>query len=405
VKNHKPESVLRPGPDGWELWKFPPKSPAAVTASPQTKAIASARNLLLALPARDLLAVPLWVPSEGNPDELCDLELSSRHLLRKGSAVYGIPLESRDSRSLLLALSSADDSAAAEYFAFASTFDASARLWDPGDCDALIWKEFGDLCFAFFQDGKCVFFTSTGETSPGPAFCGTFERMALRLRAEDVLQRLPARLRFIGSFSKEECESLASRLRADWEIVEIPPAPILSAPPAHSAPPAAVQAQKRRTIGRRLLILAGVGGAVYLLVVAALTADFFLRSAALQKLRSEAAELAPEAEAAERVVTEWKEFRAAVDPRTFALDQLAAVAREIPGEQVLLTQFTLEDGRLLVAGEAADVSQAFQFQERVKKSPALQDYDWNPRQPQLAGKNKVRFEMEGTRPDAKTRDE
>ena len=59
----------------------------------------------------------------------------------------------------------------------------------------------------------------------------------------------------------------------------------------------------------------------------------------------------------------------------------------------------------LLSGEAADISQAYQFLERVKKSAVLQDYDWTARQPQLAGKNKVRFEMEGARPDAKTRDE
>ena len=74
-------------------------------------------------------------------------------------------------------------------------------------------------------------------------------------------------------------------------------------------------------------------------------------------------------------------------------------------DKVRLTQFTLEGGRILIAGEAGDVSQAYQFFEYVKKSPALQDYDWTARQPQLAGKTKVRFEMEGARPDAKISNE
>lgn len=102
---------------------------------------------------------------------------------------------------------------------------------------------------------------------------------------------------------------------------------------------------------------------------------------------------------------EWKEFQPAVDPRSFALDQLAAVAAELPGDQVRLTQFTLENGRILLAGEASDISQAYSFLEKVKKSTVLQNYDWTPRQPQLAGKNKVRFEMEGVRPDAQAHNE
>ena len=61
--------------------------------------------------------------------------------------------------------------------------------------------------------------------------------------------------------------------------------------------------------------------------------------------------------------------------------------------------------RLTIAGEAVDVSQAYEFFERVKKTPLLQDYDWTSRQPQLAGRNKVRFEMEGARPDAQTGEE
>jgi hypothetical protein len=112
-----------------------------------------------------------------------------------------------------------------------------------------------------------------------------------------------------------------------------------------------------------------------------------------------------EATSAQNLVTEWKQFRSSIDPQTFAIDQLAAVATEIPGEQVRLTQYGYNSGRLSIVGEATDVSQAYEFFERVKKSPLLQDYDWTSGQPQLAGRNKVKFEMEGVRPDAKTSEE
>jgi hypothetical protein len=114
-----------------------------------------------------------------------------------------------------------------------------------------------------------------------------------------------------------------------------------------------------------------------------------------------------EAVAAEsqRMVSSWNDLRIAVDPTAFAIDQLDAVASQIPGEQVRLTQYNYDNGRLVITGEAVDVSQAYEFFEKVKKVPMLQDYDWTSRQPQLAGRNKVRFEMEGVRPDAKTAEE
>ena len=62
-----------------------------------------------------------------------------------------------------------------------------------------------------------------------------------------------------------------------------------------------------------------------------------------------------------------------------------------------MTGFTLEHDRLQVTGEATDVTQAYGFIEQLKKNPLLQEYTWTAGQPQLAGKNSVRFEMEGAR--------
>lgn len=405
MKAREPESVLRPGADGWELWKFPSKGPPEMEADPSPKAIASAQQLLLALPTRDMLAVPLWVSAAGDARELAELELTGRHLLRRGAPVYAVPIEQRDGRTLVLALSAGDDSPAAEFYPRARTFDAPARLWDPGQADALVWREPGELCFAFYRGGRCVFFAATGEGSPGPAFCGVLSRAALRLRAEDVLERIPASLRLIGNFSEEERSALANGLRIDLEYIETPPSPVRPAVPAHVAPPSARIAQEQRGNRRRLALFGGLGAAIYALVVVVLGGSILLREMEFRKVREAAAAQSPDALEAKKLVGEWKEFRGAVDPRAFALDLLAAVAAEIPGEKVRLTQFTLEGGRLLIAGEAGDVSQAYQFFERVKKSPALQDYDWTSRQPQLAGKTKVKFEMEGSRPDAKTGNE
>ena len=62
-----PESVLRPGAAGWELWQFPPKDGPKVVLDPDIKSVASAPRLLLALPTRTLTAIPLWVAEQGDP--------------------------------------------------------------------------------------------------------------------------------------------------------------------------------------------------------------------------------------------------------------------------------------------------------------------------------------------------
>ncbi len=400
-----PESVLRPGAAGWELWKFPPKDRPKVELNPDLKSVASAPRLLLALPSRSLMAIPLWVAGQGDARELAELELSGRHLIKRDSEVRIIPIDSTDGRSLILAIAVGDDSPATEYFGKARFFDIPARLFDPGPADVAVWRESGDLVFGFFRDRRCVYFSASGEASPGPAFCGLVLRTALRLRAEQVIHGLPSAIRLIGDFSEEDSQAIGSALRLTVESISPEPPPLLPAVPVEVAPPAALRAHARIKGAKKLAVI-GLGVlAVYLLAVAALAGDLLLKKIRLDQETGKAGSMAPEADQARILVTEWKEFQSAIHPESFALDQLAAVAAELPGDQIRLTQFSLENGRLLLAGEASDISQAYAFLEKVKKSAVLQNYDWTARQPQLAGKNKVRFEMEGVRPDAQARTE
>ncbi len=403
MTNRAPESVLFPGAEGWELWLFPQKEAPKVERNPGLKPVGAAPRLLLALPTRSVMAVPLWVAEQGDPCELAELELSSRHLVRRDSEIRAIRMDAAEGRMLILAVAVGDDSPAAEYFSKARFFDIPANLLDPGTADVVIWREFGDLVFAFYQKGRCVYFSASGESSPGPALCGLIVRTALRLRAEQVIGGLPSTVRMIGEFSKEERQALGSGLLSTVEQV-VPTPPKIPAVPAEIVPPAARRARERRRGTKKMAVFGLAGLAAYLVILAVLGGTLLFGKLQLDELNRQVAGMAPEAEQAERLVTEWKEYQEAVHPQHFALDQLAAVASELPGDQVRLTQFTLENGRLILAGEAADISEAYAFLERVKKSPVLQDYDWTARQPQIAGK-KVRFEMEGARPDAKTGEE
>jgi hypothetical protein len=174
---------------------------------------------------------------------------------------------------------------------------------------------------------------------------------------------------------------------------------------SNAAPPTARAALVSRSRLKRLASLTTLGLAIYAVVLFFVAADLGWQRFKLHRLNAELKKIEPSAAKAQELVTEWKRFRFSIDPQTFAIDQLSAVAMEIPGEQVRLTQYNYDNGRLAIAGEATDVAQAYEFFERVKKNPLLQDYDWTSRQPQLAGRNKVRFEMEGARPDAKTGEE
>lgn len=405
MKNPTPDAVLRPGAEGWELWRFPLKGEATLETSSFEKSLDSAAHVLLALPSRSVLSMPLWIASQGDATELAELELTSRHLLRKDAEVFTVPILEKEGRSLVLALAATDDETAHAYLKKAKSFEIPARLLNPAGADILVWNEQGSLCFGIYREEVCVFFAASGDAEPGKAFCGAIARTAMRLKAEGVIARLPAKLRLIGNFADEDASSLGHALRLDFEIEKEHPAPQLPAHLSNATPPTARAAQLSRSRLKRLASLTTVGLAIYAVVLFFAAADLGWQRFQLHRLNAELKTIASSAAMAQELVTEWKQFRFTIDPQTFAIDQLSAVAMEIPGEQVRLTQYNYDAGRLAIAGEATDVAQAYEFFERVKKNPLLQDYDWTSRQPQLAGRNKVRFEMEGARPDAKISEE
>jgi hypothetical protein len=171
------------------------------------------------------------------------------------------------------------------------------------------------------------------------------------------------------------------------------------------APPVGGAEILKRARIKKASVAAAIILAVYAGILLVVAADLAAKKIELSGLDARIQAISAESGSAEKLVADWKAFRPAVDPGEFAIDQLAAVAGEIPGEQVRLTQYNLDNGRLVIAGEAADVSQAYEFFERVKKNPLLGDFEWTSAQPQLAGRNKVRFEMEGAKPDAQAREE
>lgn len=405
MKQKTPDAVLRPGEEGWELWKFPPKGGATLEETFSEKSLDSFENLQLAVPSRSVLSMPLWIASQGDATELAELELTSRHLLRKDAEVYTVPILEREGRALVLALAATDDETPHEYLKKAKCFEIPARLLNPAGTDVLVWKEQANLCFAIYREDKCVFFAATGDSNPGQAFCGAIARTAMRLRSESVITRMPAKLRLIGDFLEADAISLGHALRLDFEIEKKLPEPILPSISSDSAPPTARAALLSRSRLKRLASIATIGLAIYAVILFFVAADLAWQRFTLHRLNVELKSIESVSTDAQQLVTECKQFRSAIDPQAFAIDQLAAVASEIPGEQVRLTQYNYDKGRLSIAGEATDVSQAYEFFERVKKSPLLQDYDWTSGQPQLAGRNKVRFEMEGARPDAKTGEE
>jgi hypothetical protein len=397
----------RPGTSqgSWERWLLGPGDTARILQEGDSSPIAAR---MVILPTNRLQAWPLWIASEGDAAELVRMELSGRHLLRRGmeSSLRVLPVEIVGERRLVLAVSPEEpfpSEGMPHHWEDAGTLSFQAAGWR--GADLAVWLEWGSLHLAFFRNGNPVWFCDASEAGlPHTAF-----RSALRLMEEGVIAGLPRHILLAGlgeSAARRVSDALTSSFPGSsvtsYPSELPPPEPrVWSAQPPDLPPAAATARRTGKTRREKLVNLAAVGAAIYALLLIWGSGDLLMRRMELRKLRAECSSLQGKADKARASSERWKGLRGAVDPSLFALDLLAVVAAPTEGGKIRLTRFSLERGRLQISAEATDVTQAYAFMERIRRSPELSAYDWTSGQPQLAGKNSVRFDMEGTNRDEK----
>lgn len=388
----------------WERWLFSPgRIPELVP--PQVK-LPTRCDHFCCLPSSVLFAWPLWVASEGESFDLVRLELSGRHLLKRGmeNSLVILPILSKEDRQLVLAVAPdepfPEDLMPADWKS-STCFELPSRLITGSlDHDLILWEEWGSLQMAFYRNQNPVWFCSVRPEG----LSGLIHRISLRLLAEGVLELLPSRI-LLNGIPTEIATPLITALNGIFPKATVTQSQSETSPLLRNdqidIPPSEAREERRRAKQRQKLFSFAIAGVIlYLLLLIWGAGDLFIRQTSLKRLRQEIAKIDQPALEAQEQSSRWHLLRPVIDPNTFALDLLAAVAAPTSGGKVRLTLFSLEQGKLHLSGEAGDLTQANSSIETLKKNPLLQEYDWNASQPQLAGKNSVKFDMEGTRPDA-----
>jgi hypothetical protein len=402
------ESIIleRPGRGAatWEQWLFTPgRDPELL---PRDITLPNRCERLITLPSSTLFAWALWVAGDGDILSLVRMELSGRHLLKRGmeESLVILPILRQEDRQLILAVAPEEPfpgDVMPPQWKSASRFELPARLLEGGlDQDLIIWEEWNGLQMAFFRNQQPVWFC--GARPQGLA--GLIHRTSLRLLAENVLEQLPTRilLEGISERTSSEVRDFFGRIFPQAKLTTLqsgsrPRLPVLP----FDVPPTEAREERRRAQHRQKLFSFAIAGVIlYLLLLLWGAGDLLIRQSALKRLRAEIAKVEQPALEAQQQSNRWHQFRPVIDPTTYALDLLAAVAAPTDGGKVRLTLFSLEPGHLHLSGETTDVTQAYGVIEQLKKNPILQEYDWSSGQPQIAGKNSVKFDMEGVRPDA-----
>jgi len=401
--NSQPTHIVRPQADdaGWEYWALPSQQgevPERVADLPRKA------PFVLAPPTRTMLARPLWIASDADAVEMARLDFESRHLIRKGQSPVTMPIVTVEDRTLVFAVVPSDDDACSGPWLDAERFEPPARLLDAGDIGLVLWREEAKICYAYFRDGQCVYFSATGETAIFRELAFSIARCTAWLLAESVLLIPPTKVCMLGLFIESEIQNIAAVTNAEVVAIE-DTVPRLPDVPMDAPTPAAIARRNRRDTNKRLFIIGIAVAAVYLALVFAFGAFYLGKSVALQRVQAQAKPISIASAQARNDVEHWQAVRPAVDTDIFVLDTLSAVANALPGENVRLIRFIASSDRILVSGEAAEIAQTYTMLNSIKQSPVLSMFDWKERdQPKIVGRV-VRFEFEGRRPDASTQSE
>jgi hypothetical protein len=388
----------------WEVWIGDGKEKsqcARVCASPRENPWQKRSTLVL--PVAQVFCLPLWL-NETETDRLpgmIELQLESRGLAGTGGnpAVYQWEIvEQVENRTLvlvgLLPAVLPDHLKIDAYPAF----DVSARYFPWPENALTIWQEQGKLAAVFTRGKNVVYFQTLGEDRCSDRTAQTL----ICLRASLEIQRVSESIAGIevwADLKPEEIATLKNALDLPVRQTECP-SPVAPTVTWNLCPPEVSRSKKehqaRQWKGRALLIAL----AVYVLIVALLLGRFFVTAAHLHSVRTWQAEHATELDSIHLAQADWQRLEPVVDTNGYPLELLLQCAKAIPTDQLHLTLFELEDGKVQLKGEATNVAAAYVFLDHLKAEPQLSTYVWKMDEPHLLPNDLAQLEIEGIRATA-----
>ena len=394
--------MLLPGTTGaepWGLWSAAGASDC-LRVFGAADAIQSAREALVALPVAEVVSLTLWL-QETRHEELARmiaLQIEAQGLQTRGQEPvfdWSIVAQEEKRTLVLVGVLAFELPAAIEGTTFAG-FDLSARCFSPPADAVIFWHEQDRLVMAVTRGDRLAYFHALTEEAFTSRVLQEITCILAALRMRGVIEKLARAVLWLD-FAPANAARLASALALEPQQ-ETRPEPRwpserwLLTPRRVTA--ATREQSSRRWRGRTIAVVALLA----VLMLAALGVRFALLTREVAQLQHWHAVHAAELAAMHQTAATWKDLQPAVDTRHYPMEILLHVSEALPGH-VHLTLFDLEGHHLLLRAEAKDLTSAFEFVDRLKKSAPLAGFEWEMAQPHLLGNDVTQLQVEGTYAD------
>lgn len=254
----------------------------------------------------------------------------------------------------------------------------------------LIYREDQALVCAISEDGKLGFTRSLNGADPGE-LQRHLPEVAFSAELQGIDTSFPVVLLDESLLDLQETVQGLFVSRADLIGVETPPAETKLNLLPESWRRRRAELVRLAEWKKRLLWAGGVYAAIFLLFAACL--GFF--KVRLHLLDRSISRDAPRTAFIKQTETKWRALAPAIDPHYYPIEVLLHLFESLPSEDVQITQFAQSARQLSVDGEAKSAALAYQFADKVKKSPELKAFQFEMAAPRILSNDHAQFRLEG----------
>lgn len=398
--NKKNSQILFPGPEKWEVWNSDgTESPSLYEGTAHATRFLKP-EAVIALPIHDIVVLPLWLATQ-DPDlvpQMAGMQLEKRGLIAPQESdgseqFYAVPILEHQETTLVttILLAPIEDRSLANP-RFRLFYPSFSLLPLPQD-HFILWRELGRWAVCLTRGAYPIFLSILPSGATWADVVSEIKFAIMKLEMERLMADQTHAISW-SPLSNDDVVLWEKELgfpiaRSDRPRPSIPLAGRNLVPKEVRAAWTAASGRRRSRQWVRLL------AAAYLVVLAFLLGDCLRLLWTRHQLEREAAKNRPAVETLKRASDQWLALEDAIEPRHYPLEILYHCVQKLPSSGVRLVTYSLEDGNVLLEGEAKTASLAFEYVESLKKDSDLVAYAWGLPSPKLLPNNSAQFMITG----------
>lgn len=343
-------------------------------------------------------SAPFWFLSQDDgPDDAVALRWEGLGLEQEpGASLWTHWVITRKDRHLLVGtLAFAPDAAAQGREGMAAErFEVSAQLL-PLPIDGIaVWRELGRYVTAYTRGAQLLHLTVLASRSLDADAAFEIRDTHAALLAHEHAGTV-ATVRVWTACEPDFAPQLACLFEEASVLKEKRPAPRLPANGSGLLPAQVAQGRRQQQALQRKMIMVAAAALVYVVFFGAWWMRLHFRESKISAASAQVAAQQPEIETIREAQANWLEMENAIDPNLYPLEVYHQIVSLLPPEGIRLKEFQIDNGKVVIVGEATSVNHALGFSDKLKACQPLQRYAWLTPVPTIREDNRADFRTTG----------